>query len=66
MEEYRPFTVVVSKGKVSCVLRVHATTKWHALDIAYYKYPEWTEYQCSNIVRDRNKYPNANKIIAKF
>lgn len=69
MEDYRQFTVIGRNGDVKMVHKIYATTKWHALDIAYYKYPLWLEYQCNNVVRTRNdqrKSLQAESIIQKF
>lgn len=67
MENHRQYTVIVSKAKQGYKfekLMVSATSKWHALDLAYYKYPEYTEYQCSNVVRHRDT--PVQEIINKF
>ena len=59
MENYRHFSVVATKDNVRYVLSINATTKWHAIDIAYYKYTDYLKFQCANVVRTRMHSPNA-------
>lgn len=60
MENHRTFTVVLKKGKLRHVVRIIATTKYHAMDLAYYKYPDYEEYQLTNLVRT-----NKNNVYEK-
>ncbi len=60
MENHRTFTVVLKKGKLRHVVHIYATSKYHAMDLAYYKYPEYEEYQLNNLVRS-----NKNNVYEK-
>lgn len=72
MENHRNFKVVLKKGQVTDVVTVYATTKYHALDIAYYKYPDYEYYHLLNIGRSRlvdetdKKLEQLQKIITKW
>ncbi len=72
MENHRNFKVVLKKGQVTDVVNVYATTKWHAMDLAYYKYPDYEYYHINDLVRSRlientdKKLEQLNKIITKW
>tara|TARA_Y100000389_G_C17228608_1_gene396984 strand:+ start:76 stop:294 length:219 start_codon:yes stop_codon:yes gene_type:complete len=72
MENHRNFKVVLKKGQVTDVVTVYATTKYHAMDLAYYKYPDYEYYHLNNLVRSRlvdetdRKLRNLQKIISKW
>jgi len=72
MENHRNFKVVLKKGQVTEVVNVYATTKYHAMDLAYYKYPDYEYYHLNNLVRSRlvddtdRKLKQLHKIISKW
>jgi hypothetical protein len=72
METHRNFKVVLKKGQVTDVVNVYATTKYHAMDLAYYKYPDYEYYHINNLVRSRlvddtdRKLKQLQKIISKW
>lgn len=72
MENHRNFKVVLKRGQLRDVVTVYATTKYHALDLAYYKYPNYEYYHINDLVRSRlidesgRKLEQLNKIITKW
>ncbi len=72
MENHRNFKVVLKRGQLRHVVNVYATTKWHAMDLAYYKYPDYEYYHINDLVRSRlientdKKLEQLNKIITKW
>lgn len=66
MEDYRSFLVVAVSDNGYSKLRISATTKYHALDLAYNKHPDYITYQCCNVVRDRRKHKQVKNIMAKW
>ncbi len=72
METHRNFKVVLKRGQVTETATVYATTKYHALDLAYYKYPDYEYYHLNNLVRSRlidvsdKRLEQLDKIITKW
>jgi hypothetical protein len=63
MEDTRQFTVVMTnKEDIQIANQFRAITKYQALDIAFYQYPKYKQYQCGNIVRTRYWTPKENSV----
>lgn len=72
MENHRNFKVVLKRGQLRHVVTVYATTKYHAMDLAYYKYPDYEYYHINDLVRSRlidvsdKRQEQLDKIITKW
>jgi hypothetical protein len=62
MENNRNYLVIATNTNGFEKLWITATTKFHALELAYSRHPKYTKYQCVNVVRRRK----SADIIAKF
>jgi hypothetical protein len=72
MENHRNYKVVLKRGQLKHVVNVYATTKYHAMDLAYYKYPDYEYYHINDLVRSRlidesdRRQEQLDKIITKW
>ena len=60
MEKFSTYRVVmhsiVDRVLEVTVLNIYATTKWHALDKAYYEHPEGIQFMCRDARRTRTEH----------
>ena len=56
MEKFTTHRVVMHTKDEVAVLNIYATTKWHALDKAYYEHPEGIVFMCGKYRRTRTEH----------